>query len=521
MSINCGPGYIKHQVNITLIYNQPPTAYPLIFYETLGATGTSYQLPLSGTDPEGATLSYYIDTSVPYPGYGNLTYYNPTNGYIYNGLSSITYTISSLTGFDQFYYFVSDGIYDSVPAQVQIVFNYPAVQIGAGRDFTYVLRDFDRKLRTFGRNERGQLDIQSTTPATVPIPTTAYLRPTDYVLLFDCGISHAIISYNQGGGGNSIFIYGVGDNSYGQLGTATTTFLFTSAVYNVATINANSIQDVSAGGYHSAYVVGNSVFASGRNNRGQLGRKDGTTTDRGLYDNIYQDFNTVVKYGLKVSCGFEHTLILSQQSNKPAEIYACGNNTFGELNLPSTVGFTTYATPCSSNSVVFGTGFGVGTTNAIDVAAGYYHSIVLLDNGTIATFGRNNRYQLGTNINTTFRNIPTILGPSSFGGSSPQYISAGMSHSAVIAGGRVWMFGDNSYRQLGVTGGVVSSFTSIPVVVPGISNAVSVECGENHTVVLLSNGRVMTFGNNQYGALGNNYNASPSATGNITTLWSV
>lgn len=82
-----------------------------------------------------------------------------------------------------------------------------------------------------------------------------------------------------------------------------------------------------------------------------------------------------------------------------------------------------------------------------------------------------------------------------------QLSAMGVGHSlAVRQDGSVWAWGANTSGQLG-TGGALSYFNT-PQPVAGLDGAVSVAAGWTFSVVLGSDGQVRTFGENNYGQLG-------------------
>ena len=123
----------------------------------------------------------------------------------------------------------------------------------------------------------------------------------------------------------------------------------------------------------------------------------------------------------------------------------------------------------------------------------------MLANGTVRTFGLNNNGQLGVNDQST-RSTPVQVWAIS---SSAIAVAGGQAHTAVLlANGTVQTFGQNNFGQLGVND---TTNRSTPVQVWAISSsAIAVACGQFHTAVLLSNGTVQTFGNNGKGQLGVN-----------------
>jgi hypothetical protein len=88
-------------------------------------------------------------------------------------------------------------------------------------------------------------------------------------------------------------------------------------------------------------------------------------------------------------------------------------------------------------------------------------------------------------------------------------IAAGMEHSvAVGADGSVWAWGSNGRGQLGDG---TSQYRLKPGKLEGISDVVDVAAGWYHTVALKSDGTVWAWGRNYYGQLGTGGNADSSA----------
>ncbi|XP_026302017.1 E3 ubiquitin-protein ligase MYCBP2 isoform X8 [Apis mellifera] len=82
-------------------------------------------------------------------------------------------------------------------------------------------------------------------------------------------------------------------------------------------------------------------------------------------------------------------------------------------------------------------------------------------------------------------------------------VSCGLHHTVVLLqNGEVYTFGSNIYGQLGV-GDLIAHVGPVHVKLPGI--ATQVAAGSNHTVVLTSKGEVVTFGAYQKGQLGINW----------------
>lgn len=79
-------------------------------------------------------------------------------------------------------------------------------------------------------------------------------------------------------------------------------------------------------------------------------------------------------------------------------------------------------------------------------------------------------------------------------------LAAGLHHSAMINyDGRLYLWGDNAYGQLGVPG---TDYSDRPQLVEMTDGAAAVSLGGYHTLVLLADGSVWSFGRNVFGQLG-------------------
>lgn len=133
---------------------------------------------------------------------------------------------------------------------------------------------------------------------------------------------------------------------------------------------------------------------------------------------------------------------------------------------------------------------------AVRIAAGARHVLALLDDGSVYGWGLNNLGQLGQG-DTLPKFAPTLIALPA----AAVAIAAGRAHSlAVLEDGRVFAWGDNAFGQLGDGSLVVAVRT--PVQVPGITAGVDVAAGTAHSLALLADGRVLAWGSNTSGQLG-------------------
>src|SRR5207248_2224560 len=137
-----------------------------------------------------------------------------------------------------------------------------------------------------------------------------------------------------------------------------------------------------------------------------------------------------------------------------------------------------------------------------------------LANGTAKCWGLNTPGQLGDGT-TTNASTPVVVS----GLSTAVAISAGGNHScALLANGTAKCWGYNGSGQLG---NGTTTDASTPVVVSGVSGgstAVAIGAGGNHSCALLANGTAKCWGANAFGQLGNGTNTHSSTPVVVTGL---
>ncbi|OYU32433.1 MAG: RCC1 repeat-containing protein [Comamonadaceae bacterium PBBC2] len=155
------------------------------------------------------------------------------------------------------------------------------------------------------------------------------------------------------------------------------------------------------------------------------------------------------------------------------------------------------------------------------VVAGSYHTCALQSGGDVQCWGANDSGQLG---NGTQRDsaIPVAVR----GINTATHISAGATHTCVVlSGGTVQCWGGlpnraemyvNDLGQVGkyftALGNGTTKGSAIPVVATGVSNAVAVSAGSDHTCALLADSTLQCWGRNWYGAVLGNQSALESTT---------
>jgi len=129
---------------------------------------------------------------------------------------------------------------------------------------------------------------------------------------------------------------------------------------------------------------------------------------------------------------------------------------------------------------------------AVAVSGGYHHTCGVLDGGTVQCWGANNFGQLGNGAPLDGSRPPWLTPVPVAGLTDAVAVSAGFEHScALLAGGTVRCWGKNTLGQLG-DGTTTSSST--PVLVSGITDAVGISAGLDHTCAHLAGGATTCWG---------------------------
>ncbi len=309
-----------------------------------------------------------------------------------------------------------------------------------------------------------------------------------------------------------------GDNFYGQLGYGDTNNRGDNAgemgdnLLQVDLGTGRTAMQIAAGGNHTVVLLDNgTVKCWGRNSSGQLGYGD--TNHRGDGAGEMGDNLPVVDLGtgrtaMQIAAGIAHTVVLLDNGT----VKCWGENSSGQLGYGDINfrGDGAGEMGDSLLSVELGTG-----RKAIQIAAGVYYTIVLLDNGTIKCWGNNDAGQLGygdtNNRGDNAGEMGDSLLPVELGtGRKAIQIAAGVYHTVVLLDNdTVKCWGQSNFGQLGygdsITrgNGAGDMGDNLPVVDLGTGRtAMQIAAKNDHTVVLLDNGTIKCWGLNNYGQLG-------------------
>jgi len=235
----------------------------------------------------------------------------------------------------------------------------------------------------------------------------------------------------------------------------------------------SSVVNVSCGGEFIVFVDSSGlVYSFGNNENGCLG-----IGNLEAYSSIQQV--TSLSNIIKVACGRAHWICIDLYG----KLYGCGDNT--ELFALGIEKENKYSTPILLGLDDF----------FIDIACGSHYCIVLNNEGDVYVAGNNQQNQLGNDgdkhqlwsKNTQLRNIKSV--------------ACGVCHTLVLDNdGIIYAFGDNDYGQLGRK--EKSDRGIEPVNIQCTSPISSIICGGFHSLVLEENGTLWVFGDNSYSQLG-------------------
>lgn len=197
--------------------------------------------------------------------------------------------------------------------------------------------------------------------------------------------------------------------------------------------------------------------------------------------------------------GISHNLALKNDGT----LWTWGYNLNGEIGRGST---TNNPTPAAISNF----------SNVVAVAVGWNHSLAVKSDGTVWDWGLNDQGQLGDNTTTTRTSPVQVKGVGGTGFlSNVVAVAGGAKFSAALkSDGTVWMWGRNTYGELGINSAAANSKTPVQVLgaagVGYLSDVVAIDAGERHTVSLRSDGSMWAWGRQDNGRLGNNSSSASS-----------
>lgn len=301
------------------------------------------------------------------------------------------------------------------------------------------------------------------------VPSASAAAPSQKAANVNAGYVHTCAVTTKG----TVLCWGY--NSAGQLGDGTTT----TRTSPVAVANVGVKAKAVSAGYISTceLTTKGAVLCWGDNTYGQLGNNTTTASP-----------TPVPVYGLgkgvkAVSVGYYHACALTTKG----KLWCWGYNGVGQLGDGTT-------TQSPKPVAVVGLGKGVKA-----VSVGYLQTCAITSKGAAKCWGSNTAGQLGDNSMTSRSTPVTVYGL----GKHVKQISTGFqSTCAVTTKGKALCWGYNSSGQLG---NGTTTQSAMPVVVSGLAKGTAaVKMGVSHACALTTKGKVLCWGANNYGELGDN-----------------
>jgi alpha-tubulin suppressor-like RCC1 family protein len=358
---------------------------------------------------------------------------------------------------------------------------------------------------TWGRNLWGQLgDDGARNSKSTPVNITLEfnLNAGETIIQASLGYSHSLAITSEG----RIFTWG--NNNYGQLGDGTTTNRLTPVdITSKFNLNAGeTIIQASLGSVHSSAITSEGrIFTWGSNSSTPINVL--TPMD------ITSEFN--LNAGETIIQASLGGLFYSSAITSEGRIFTWGNNQNGQLGDGTT---TDRLTPVDITSE-----FNLNAEEMIiETFLGSSHSLAITSEGRIFTWGSNSAGQLGDGT-TTDRLTPVDI-TSKFNLNAGEMIiqaSLGSVHSSAITSeGRIFTWGHNFGGKLG-DGTTTNRLTPKDITSEFNLNAeetiIQVSLGGYHSSAITSEGRIFTWGENEYGQLGDGTTTSNSTPVNITS----
>jgi alpha-tubulin suppressor-like RCC1 family protein len=247
---------------------------------------------------------------------------------------------------------------------------------------------------------------------------------------------------------------------------------------------------------HSIVIDGGQVYTWGDNQNAQLGNGD---LDYLSQPTLVENLRDIIAVGQGSAA--KHSIALKLDGS----VWSWGDNEYGQLGI--------------GNSDVINSSIPKlieGIHGIVAVAAGNKHSLALADDGTVWSWGSNEKGQLG-HANQSESYVPKLI----YSLTNVVSIAAGYGHSmALKEDGTVWTWGENNFGQLGI--GHKNSIAK-PVKVEALENIVYISAGAAHCIAVKGDGTVWTWGWNDYGQLGDGtfetrLSPTPSKVANIVKV---
>lgn len=329
-------------------------------------------------------------------------------------------------------------------------------------------------LVTWGDNKRGQLG-DGNNPAQVLPKVVEFegLRPGEEIVQLVAGFYHSMALTSQGR------LYAWGENAYGELGIGNRIARTRPVLVQMGPLAGKSIVELHAGVWTSWVLTSDGkVFGWGDSTYGQLGVfEESVLLPQQITSGLLAERS--VK---RMITGYRHVMAETTEG----ELIAWGYNRDGQLGDGS---IKDSATP-----VLVPTPWAASGATVVQLAAGAYHTLVVLGDGTAYSWGGSTSGQLGR---VGSRKLPGKVDHSGvLAGKKIIKADAGYGFTVVLADdGKLYGWGTNGGWPLGR---IDDSSTDLPIAIDlaGMRGLVVEDfvCSSDHTAILARGGLLFGLG---------------------------
>ncbi len=360
-------------------------------------------------------------------------------------------------------------------------------QIAAGGHHSLAIKD--GSVLAWGDNEFGQLGDNTTTKRSTPVLVSGLSNVTQIA----AGYDHSVALSNDG------TVDTWGSTGIPEWGPHCGWFCGPPPLvspWSKIPVTVSGLLDVArigAGGYHSLAILNDGSAKSwGDNTYFQLGAGSTETTETSPLSVIANTASMIALSDIsQIAAGFDFTLALKSDGSR---IYAWGGNYYGQLGDGTLTSSLTPVEVLSEDSTDYLSG-------VHGIAAGGYHALALLNDGTVRAWGSNTCGQLG-NGSTDSSALPVKV----FGLLNVTQIVAGDNFSlALVDDGLKTMVRSWGLNVNGQLGNGTNESSSTPVDVVGLSGqrVLQIAAGASHSLALMEDSTMKAWGLNYSGQLGN------------------
>jgi hypothetical protein len=190
------------------------------------------------------------------------------------------------------------------------------------------------------------------------------------------------------------------------------------------------------------------------------------------------------QFAIDVACGYTHTLVLTPSG----EVYATGYNTNGCLGIGTTAHISQFTKIPTLKDV-------------IKIACGSYQGLAITQSGQLYVWGWNHYSNCGVGHSNDILTPHLLM-------EDVEDVAAGWGHNlALLRSGELWSWGYNGSGQLGC-GDKVARNTPVQITIPEVRIA-GIGCGHDTCYIVTTHGEIYLWGRGKLGLLG------PDLAGNV------